>query len=246
VRQECSNEEQDQSAAPVGRELAAARARRGYTLRQLSELTRIPESVLHAWEHGDTACGPAERYRAQVRTLCAVLDLDPAALLCRGDPGQAPVRRRTAPSRGGQWGWVAVVIAAALTLAVLAWPGRPFTPDHPEAFPAAGQSPAGSPSAPDPASSAAPAVPPTAGQVTLRVTAHRPTWVSVTDGTDMLFTGVLAAGQTRDWTADEVIHLRLADAGGVHLWVNGHAYGVPGADGEVTHLTYTAQSGSPR
>ena len=66
MRQECSNEEQDQSAAPVGRELAAARARRGYTLRQLSELTRIPESVLHAWEHGDTACGPAERYRAQV------------------------------------------------------------------------------------------------------------------------------------------------------------------------------------
>ena len=246
MRQECSNEEQDQSAAPVGRELAAARARRGYTLRQLSELTRIPESVLHAWEHGDTACGPAERYRAQVRTLCAVLDLDPAALLCRGDPGQAPVRRRTAPSRGGQWGWAAVVIAAALTLAVLAWPGRPFTPDRAEAFPPAARA--------EPCwltECARPRLVRRPGRPAHGRAGHAPRHRAPPHlgECDRRHGHALHRGpraQTRDWTADEVIHLRLADAGGVHLWVNGHAYGVPGADGEVTHLTYTAQSGSPR
>lgn len=118
----------------------------------------------------------------------------------------------------------------------------------PTAVPAVVPSPTNQRIAPaSPGPSAVPATPPVAAPVTLRITAHRSTWVSVVDSTKTpLFTGVLAAGQTRDWVADQVIHVYLADAGGVHLWVNGHAYGAPGADGEVTHLTYTAESGPPR
>lgn len=235
--------------ATIGQALAHARARHGRTLRRLSAATRIPEPVLRAMERDDfTACGGDFYARGHLRVLCAALGLDPDPLLRRYDTEHAAPPPRSAaepcPADPGRCdrglrrrrrAWTAAVLAAALALTFPVWP------DHDPA-PAAARH-----AAPAPADrSAAPTVPPAAEPVTLRVTAHRRTWVSVADatGTD-LFTGVLTPGQTRYWSVPRAVLLRLGDAGGVRLWVNGRAHGTPGADGEVTRLSFTADTGVP-
>lgn len=239
--------------ATIGQTLADARTRLGLSHRRLSETTRIPETVLRAMEHDDfAACGTPDRARRHLRTLCAALRLDAAPLLHRLDTAPPPAPQQphdTAPAPGhaphrGQRGWTAVVAAAALTLAVLALPGRDAATDPAATHHAATTTPGHD--APTPTSRSADPTTPPDDRVTLHVTAHRRTWIAVTDATGAnLFTGVLAPGQTRDWAAPREIHLRLDDAGNVRLRVNGQDHGTPGAAGEIAHLTYTPDTGPP-
>ncbi|MEY9213380.1 helix-turn-helix domain-containing protein [Thermobifida halotolerans] len=247
--------------ATIGQGLVDARRRRGRSVHQLSEATRIPPTVIHAMERDDfTACGGDFYARGHLRTLCAVLDIDPDPLLRRFDAehAEAPPQPRDvteilAPphdrTEGRQWGWTAVVASAVVALAVSAWPG-PDRPADRDTAPAAHHAdtatdrtrPAEHDQPPTHDTDRATAAP-HGTPVTLRVTAHRRTWISVTDasGTN-LFTGVLTRGQTRDWTAPRQLRLHLSDAGGVRLWANGEALGTPGTSGEVTRLTFTADN----
>ncbi|MBB6170776.1 cytoskeletal protein RodZ [Nocardiopsis mwathae] len=85
-------------------------------------------------------------------------------------------------------------------------------------------------------------------EVEIRVHARSSSWVRVIDGDRKhRFTGVMRAGETKEWTHPEKLYLHMGNAGGVELEVNGEKHGAVGVDGEVTRLTidreYAAQAG---
>lgn len=100
--------------------------------------------------------------------------------------------------------------------------------------PAADPSPAAAPAA-DPDST--PAVP--ARPLEIRITTERPVWMRViVDGARRVEREV-AANQTLTFGADRAIVLRVGDAGGVRLSVNGVDQGRLGRDGQIAVRTIT-------
>jgi cytoskeleton protein RodZ len=58
-----------------------------------------------------------------------------------------------------------------------------------------------------------------------------------TDG-ELVWIGILRASESADWRADELIQLRVGNAGGLQLTVNGRQVGSLGASGEVINVEY--------
>ncbi len=65
------------------------------------------------------------------------------------------------------------------------------------------------------------------------------TYVEVTSDGEGIFAGVLEEGEERSWTAGERIALRVGNAGGISLTVNGVQAEPLGASGEVVDVEYT-------
>jgi len=83
------------------------------------------------------------------------------------------------------------------------------------------------------------ATPPPADAVTVVARVIETAWVSVViDGTQVLAT-TLQPGQEYTWLGADDIALRVGNAGGLDLTVNGEAVGTLGASGEVVDITYT-------
>jgi len=80
------------------------------------------------------------------------------------------------------------------------------------------------------------------GKVSVEVVASRgATWLYVTNenGTS-LFSGQIPKGGRKTFTDTNQVNLRVGNAGGVDLSVNGKSVGPIGANGEVVNLTYNA------
>jgi cytoskeletal protein RodZ len=67
------------------------------------------------------------------------------------------------------------------------------------------------------------------------------TWLYATneDG-KVLFSGMLRKGNSKNFIQPEQVNLRVGNAGGVDISVNGEKVGSVGANGEVVNLTYNA------
>ena len=79
--------------------------------------------------------------------------------------------------------------------------------------------------------------------VVVTVTATERTWLRVVvDGQSTpVFEGTLEVGDTRTWTAKDRIDMRVGNAGGVEVTVNGMRQGKLGASGEVKNITWGRQ-----
>lgn len=85
-------------------------------------------------------------------------------------------------------------------------------------------------------------VPITDGNLNVEVRATRGTsWLYVTDesGTS-IFSGQIRKGSSKIFSENKEINLRVGNAGGVDIAVNGKDVGSIGADGQVVNLTYNA------
>ena len=67
------------------------------------------------------------------------------------------------------------------------------------------------------------------------------TWLYATneDG-KVLFSGMIRKGNSKNFIQPEQVNLRVGNAGGVDISVNGENVGSVGANGEVVNLTYNA------
>jgi cytoskeletal protein RodZ len=65
-----------------------------------------------------------------------------------------------------------------------------------------------------------------------------PTYIEVTVDGEELFVGTLQMGETPTWQGDERVNLRVGNAGGISLTVNGVEVGALGAPGEVLTVEY--------
>ena len=76
--------------------------------------------------------------------------------------------------------------------------------------------------------------------VRVELTADEPVWVLARTDGKYLFSGTLAANQARTVEANSVILLRLGNAGGVNITLNGKSIGAVGPKGQVRTVQLTS------
>jgi cytoskeletal protein RodZ len=220
-----------EAAVSIGETLAEARRQAGLTIGQVSQQTRIRESIIRDIEHDDFSSSGGDFYaRGHIRNIAAVVGADPAPLISAYDAEHGPpgtiraadvfepsrpvkIRERRSPSLS--------MIVAVILLAVIGFGVYRLVSHDGGSAPAAltpthRASPSASPSL-------RPTPSPTPSDVVIQVTANQDCWVLLSDSGDgaQIFMGVIPAGSSRTWTENKAVNVRLGNPGGVVLTVNG-------------------------
>lgn len=227
----------------IGGTLANARQEAGLTIAQVSRQTRIRETVISAIERDDyTPCGGNFYARGHIRSIGRVVGVDPEPLVQEyddthgGSPQALTARQAFEPERPVPFrdrrspNWTAAMVVA-LVLVVVYGIVRVATSGESHKTVQRAAEPVASSPAPAPSRSAQPEPVAKAPRkdVTVRVKAKRACWLSVRDAKGhQLYSGIISAGDSEEWTAKKYIRLFLGNGGGVALTVNGKNVGSPG------------------
>lgn len=231
----------------IGDTLAAARRQSGLTVTQVSERTRIRETIIRGIEQDDfSACGGDFYTRGHIRSVAAVVGADPGPLIQEYDEAHgAPEAIRAAdvfePStplrikerRSLNWS-VAMILALLVIVGYGAYHlVSSSSSSHGKATAAALAAPTRHPS-PKP-SSPSPTPSRTSNDVIIKLTAVEDCWVFLTSdqGNNTIYSGVVSAGSTQTWKETRAVSLRLGNPAGVVLTVNGKKQS-PGTSQPVT------------
>jgi cytoskeletal protein RodZ len=238
----------------VGAAMAAARAKAGLSIDEVSERTRIRATLIRQIEADDfTGCGGAVYARGHIRSIARTLGVAPEPLLESYDvdhdqvptPVVAPPPEFNPLRHGGQvrgrggfrWGTAMIfslVAICILALIMLFWSNSPREgsvggPAVASATPAAGP-----PSVPAraPASTAPPTSPP-AG-VNVRVEARGgQSWLQIRDESQrVVLEQILQQGDSRTVMGRSLV-IKMGNAGAIGLSCNGKDLGTQGAPGMV-------------
>ena len=74
----------------------------------------------------------------------------------------------------------------------------------------------------------------------VQLTARKPVWVRASSNGTILFTATLAANETRTLDAKGAVELRLGNAGGVDILLNGKPIGAVGPEGQIRTVQFTS------
>ena len=242
----------------VGDALAQARSQAGLTIAQVSQQTRIRETIIRGIERGDfSACGGDFYARGHIRSIARVVGLDPEELVREYDAVHGAPNAMTAadvfePStpirlkerRSANWSVVLVLALAA----VLGY-GVFRLVDHGNSKPPAAASDSthvkvsGTPT-PSPSPSNA-AVPPR--RLTIKLSAVQDCWVQFTKPHgQLLFQVYVLSGSTHTWRFKHAVSMQIGNPGGIVLTVNGRNYGHPGSYGQPVTLNFGPGEKLPR
>jgi cytoskeletal protein RodZ len=218
----------------IGETLADARRQAGLTITQVSQQTRIRESIVRSIEQGDfSPCGGDFYARGHVRSIASVVGVDPGPLIkeydaAHGPPGSmsaadvfepaTPIRIRE-PRRSFGLGKVMVVVL----LAVIGYGAYYFVSTraaHTPVTPAATVRPDAS-SKPTVKATVTPARQSSRSEAVIRLVAVKNCYVALTASGKRLYSGTVLAGQTKTWRERQVVSMTLGNPGGVVLTVNG-------------------------
>lgn len=259
--------------ATLGERLRAERERRGLTIEELAQQTRISARFFEAIERDDRSSLPGGFfYRSFVRQYARMLELPEEAY--KGEierslaeeseqPYQAPERHIDVPplptpgrSRKEEalwWAARAGGLAAALALctaAYIGWerwkasqapPAAAVEEEKNEPAPAAQGIPPPAPSELRTEDAPAPTAPPqvaSSGAVRVIVRASDVSWVGVWQGRKFLFGDLLRAGDVRGFGADDVLRVKIGNAGAVAVEWNGQALPPFGPRGQVRTIEF--------
>jgi len=217
----------------IGESLAEARRQAGLTIAEVSQRTRIRESIIRAIEQGDfSSCGGDFYARGHIRSIARVVGADPAPLISQYDAEHGPlgamraadvfepstpirIRERRSPSL--------TMIVAVVLLAIIGFGVYRLVGSHHGASKAlASASHGASASAkPSPRPSPTPAAP--RSDVVIQLTAVQDCWVQLTKSSDgsQIYMGVIPAGSSMTWTEKQSVDMRLGNPPGVVLTVDG-------------------------
>jgi cytoskeletal protein RodZ len=235
----------------IGDALAEARSQAGLTITQVSQRTRIRETIIRGIEHNDfSACGGDFYARGHIRSIARVVGIDPEELIRQYDATHgAPEAIRAADvfepatpiklkeRRSPNWSLaMVVVLALVLGYGVYRAVAAVASPHH-----AAAASHSSSRQSPAPAvthtSTPTPTPSPTRAShtVVIRLTAIEDCWVGFTtpDGT-YLSQDYVVGGSTKTWTFRHAVTMQIGNPGGILLTVNGKNLGSPGSAGPLT------------
>lgn len=224
----------------IGDTLAEARRQRGLTIAQVSERTRIRETIIRGIEQGDfSPCGGDFYARGHIRSIASVVGVDPVPLIREydqehGPPGgmraaeifepATPIKIREPRPFG--LGKVLIVVL----LGVIGFAAYHLVSTHsPHA--SATQADTLRPNSAKPKTQPTPTPPvkPTATQppapteAVIKVTAAQGCWVGLKNASGTyLYEGVVQAGQTMTWHEKHPVSIVLGNPAGITLSVNGH------------------------
>ncbi len=219
----------------IGEALADARHSAGLTVSQVSQQTRIRESIIRDIEQGDfDTCGGDFYARGHIRSIAGAVGTDPVPLISEYDADHGPVsplraaevfeptrpikiRERHSPS-------LAMIVVLVL-LAIIGYAAYRLVSDHGKhGHPAAAASSSVRPSVNStPAAKTSPTTAPSADLVIKVDAAQEDCWVQLTRTSDgsQIYMGVVSTGTSMTWTEKEPVSLRLGNPGGIVLTVNG-------------------------
>ncbi|HEX5188643.1 MAG TPA: helix-turn-helix domain-containing protein [Streptosporangiaceae bacterium] len=233
----------------IGEELADARRQAGLSVTEVSQQTKIRETIVRGIERDDFAtCGGDFYARGFIRAIARTVGTDPAPFIQDYDAAHRPPppedpaaglpRPVSAVGRDGHRRLnVTVVLALALAVAVAfacyqVFSGSARSPrgaGQNASRVATGRHHAVAPESPGPAPGVSPTV------VTL--TAMQDCWVQfATPSGRVLFQSYVVAGAAKRWTFRHVVDMTLGNPGGVKLLVNGTSPLRPGTSHPVTLL----------
>ena len=245
----------------IGETLAQARDRAGLTITQVSQQTRIRQSLIEAIERGDFgACGGDFYARGHIRAIARAVGADPGPLIEQYDATRRAAELVTAADLFGPVRPVRlrerrrVPRTAVLGLALLAAAGVvayyvvPGLHHPPAARPAARACPAAGRPASRATPPTAPVLAPYAHTVVIRLAATGDCWVEfTTPGGGYLSQSYVAGGTSKAWTFPYPVAMRLGNPGGVSLTVDGKNPLPAGTDTPITlglglngHVSITA------
>jgi hypothetical protein len=76
--------------------------------------------------------------------------------------------------------------------------------------------------------------------VVLNLSATEDTWIKITSNGKEIFSGILRPSQTKTLDASEVAKMKVGNAGGIEVRMNGKSIGPIGGRGEVREVLFTA------
>lgn len=249
-----------------GELLRAARLRRRISLAEAERATRIRQRYLEALEDDDHGVLPPGVYsRGFLRNYAIYLGVPPEDVVGSVEPRARRDRRvsvrtiaRPIRIRVSRTTWVISALGVVLlVLAALVALALTSPTDTAATRRAAAPAPAVSPtalvtlpplapaatatSAPTPIPAAAPTstISSSRGAVDVELKTTDRTWIRATVDGKVVLEDILAAGQSRRWTGQQSVLLRVGNAGGVDVTVNGQHVGTLGpaqqpADREFT------------
>lgn len=246
----------------IGQILKAEREKRGLSLEEVHESTKITVQNVEALEHDRFDHFPNRVYaRAFLRDYSNFLGLDSAELLTRYEDEWIPAVETAmpAPARRPAWRTIVVpligllVIGALLAAGYVGWgayergKAAPKVPVAAHADDEQGGAtlpnvepvppPKPKPETP-PAPKPEPAKPVVPEKLVLDVTATRDVWTNVKADGKTAFEGTLAQGQTKTFEARSEITIRTGMAGAVQLKLNGQPQPPLGSLQEIGQKTY--------
>lgn len=242
----------------IGDALREARERQGRTVEEASLATRVRAEYLHALEDEQFEVLGGDIYaKGFLRTYGRWLGVDPEPLvdLYRTEVQQegynpsALVEHSVATSQRTflpSWlVWTAVAGAVLFLTLIVGGLFGERTPEPAIEPPPRGAAPRATVEppeavAPEPETSPSPSPSPTA--VNLVLLLEEPSWMRVRIGERTVFEGIVPAGETKEFEARERLHLRLGNAGGVRLVLNGRDLGSPSGRGKVWEGTCTIET----
>jgi cytoskeletal protein RodZ len=219
----------------IGDTLAEARRQAGLTITQVSQQTRIRESIIRSIEQGDfSPCGGDFYARGHIRSIATVVGTDPVPLIREydeehGPPGTMRAAQIFQPAtpikirepRSLHLGRVFAVVV----LAGIGYGAYHLVSTHdakPSATPAVTVRPVATPTQ---KATVQPTASPSAvpkNEAIIRLTATSDCWVGFSSPTGQsLYQGVVKAGHTATWVEKQPVSMVLGNPPGIHLTVNG-------------------------
>jgi len=248
----------------LGSKLRDARKNAGYTIAQVSEVTRIRETLISNLESDNfETCGGYAYARGHIRTIAKLFNLDSDALiedfanatgefdrpmidLLTENNVTAPRATRTKVSYktlASGAAAVLVLLIAIPTVSSFFSSNKAATP-APSAGASASQNSQGNQNTQG-NTEAANTVATKSSAVTVVLTGTSgKSWVGIQDSSGaQVFSGSISAGESKTFTDSTQLQVVIGNAGAVSLNVNGKDLGTSGAVGEVVHLSFD-QNGS--
>ncbi len=246
----------------LGSLIAKARIDARLSLEDLAAKTNIRISVLSEIEKDNFAhCGGETYARGHIRNIAAVLKADQKEFIRIYDEEQASEVRSMKqllveasvmrePQEVRKVSWKVLVMISVISLMVVGVAqiiisntnttdvvsAAPAVSAQPSESAAPSQSPKTQPSAQSSFSTG------TGVEVTIDASRAK-SWLFISDAQGRtLFSGQISRGSAKTFTTDSQLNLKVGNAGGVDLTVNGKKVAAIGVDGEVVSVSYGVDS----
>jgi cytoskeleton protein RodZ len=245
--------------ASVGATLRSVRERQGRAISDIAEELCLTQQYVKAIEQDDLKTLPgAFFYRNFVRQYAAILGMDPAQLRSQVDaltfaeetaliaiaapsPLVIATNRRYFDHRSlgvSVAGLAGVVLACSVFYAWWEKPRLVAKPPVIQTIPVPVQQTAAVPASPVPVVVSTPDAE-IMNHVALNLSATEKTWLSISSGGKQIFSGILEPSQTKTVTGLDMAQMKVGNAGGIEVQLNGKPIGPIGPRGQVRVVEFT-------